>query len=179
MSATRVDFYQLSRDPVEKVVAALAGKVLASGARAVVVADDPDLRKRLSTALWDEPNSFLAHGEAGGPDDARQPVLIAADCAAPNGATIALIADGKWREEATGFERVLLLFDEAATETARMAAAVLRIEAARQCGWLGRALDRELLTEAIRQTDLLLVHYADPQLLADAASAASTGRPQG
>ena len=68
---------------------------------------------------------------------------------------------------------------EAAIETSRMAAAVLRVEAARQCGWLGRDLDRELLTEAIRQTDLLLVHYADPQLLADAATSASMGRPQG
>ena len=59
---------------------------------------------------------------------------------------------------------------EAAAQTRRMAAAVLRIEAARQCAWFGRELDRELLTEAIRQSDLLLVHYADPQLLAAAAS---------
>jgi Fe-S-cluster containining protein len=55
---------------------------------------------------------------------------------------------------------------EAAAQTARIAGAVLRIEAARQCAFFGRPLDRELLIEAIRQTDLLLVHYADPQLLA-------------
>ena len=54
----------------------------------------------------------------------------------------------------------------AAQQSARIAAAVLRVEAARQCGWSGRELDRELLTEAIRQSDLLLVHYADPQMLA-------------
>ena len=58
---------------------------------------------------------------------------------------------------------------EAAIESARVAAAVLRVEAARQCGWSGRELDRELLTEAIRQSDLLLVHYADPGKLAAAA----------
>jgi Fe-S-cluster containining protein len=63
---------------------------------------------------------------------------------------------------------------EAAIENARIAAAVLRVEAARQCGWSGRQLDRELLTEAIRQSDLLLVHYADPQRLT-----ASTDRPRG
>jgi Fe-S-cluster containining protein len=57
---------------------------------------------------------------------------------------------------------------EAAQRTADIAAAVLRIEAARQCRMFGRPLDRELLTEAIRQTDLLLVHYADPALLAGA-----------
>jgi hypothetical protein len=63
---------------------------------------------------------------------------------------------------------------EAAAQTARIASAVLRIEAARQCAFFGRPLDRELLTEAIRQTDLLLVHYADPQLL---AAISSTDRP--
>lgn len=55
---------------------------------------------------------------------------------------------------------------EAATHTARIASAVLRIEIARQCGRFRRAIDRELLIEAIRQSDLLLVHYADPALLA-------------
>ena len=65
---------------------------------------------------------------------------------------------------------------EAAQQSARIAAAVLRIEAARYCGWSGRELDRELLTEAIRRSDLLLVHYADPQLL---ATISSTDRQQG
>lgn len=55
---------------------------------------------------------------------------------------------------------------EAAARTARIAAAVLRIETARQCGMLRRPLDRELMIEGIRQSDLLLVHYADPGLLA-------------
>ena len=59
---------------------------------------------------------------------------------------------------------------DAAMESARIAAAVLRVEAARQCGWSGRELDRELLTEAIRQSDLLLVHYTDPQLLATSST---------
>jgi Fe-S-cluster containining protein len=61
---------------------------------------------------------------------------------------------------------------EAAEQTARVAGAVLRVEAARQCGWFGRELDRELLTEAIRQADLLLVHYADPSLLAASITSA-------
>jgi Fe-S-cluster containining protein len=59
---------------------------------------------------------------------------------------------------------------EAAGHTARVAAAVLRIEAARQCRMFGQPLDRQLLTEAIRQTDLLVVHYADQSLLASASS---------
>lgn len=58
----------------------------------------------------------------------------------------------------------------AAGHTARIAAAVLRVEAARQCRMFGQPLDRQLLTEAIRQTDLLVVHYADQSVLANAAS---------
>ena len=48
----------------------------------------------------------------------------------------------------------------------RIAAAVLRIECTRQCAMHQRPLDRALLKEAIRQSDLLLVHYADPDHLA-------------
>jgi Fe-S-cluster containining protein len=65
---------------------------------------------------------------------------------------------------------------EAAVHSARIASAVVRIEAARQCALFHRPLDRELMIEAIRQSDLLLVHYADPALL---AAASSTDRPQG
>jgi Fe-S-cluster containining protein len=64
---------------------------------------------------------------------------------------------------------------EAADETARLAHAVLRIECARQCRTSGRPLDRELLSNAIEQSDLLLVHYADPEAL---ATSPSTDRPR-
>lgn len=46
-----------------------------------------------------------------------------------------------------------------------MARAVLGVEAARQCLRADRALDRTLLKEAIRRSDLLLVHYAEPSKL--------------
>jgi len=38
---------------------------------------------------------------------------------------------------------------------------VLRVEAARACGEANRPLDGDLLFTAVRQTDLLLTHYAD------------------
>lgn len=62
----------------------------------------------------------------------------------------------------------------AVQNTARMAAAVLRVETTRQCAIFGRDLDRELMIEAIRQSDLLLVHYADPSLLATIAAPAGS-----
>jgi hypothetical protein len=46
--------------------------------------------------------------------------------------------------------------------------AVLRVECARACGDAGRPLDRDLLVQAIRQADLLLVHYVDSLAIATA-----------
>jgi hypothetical protein len=44
--------------------------------------------------------------------------------------------------------------------------AVLRVECARACGDVDRPLDRDRLVQAIRQADLLLVHYADSLAIA-------------
>jgi DNA polymerase III subunit chi len=90
--------------------------------RMLVVAGDEALRARLDTALWDAaPEDFLAHGHAGGPHDARQPILLSGTCEAANGATLIALADGQWREEAEGFERVFLFFDDGGRVEARHA----------------------------------------------------------
>ena len=47
------------------------------------------------------------------------------------------------------------------------AQSVLRVEAARQCAKARRVLDRPLLIEAIRQSDLLLVHKVSSRMLAE------------
>jgi hypothetical protein len=46
------------------------------------------------------------------------------------------------------------------------AVAVLRVEATRQAHANGRMLDRDLLREAFRQTDLLLIHLCPQEALA-------------
>jgi hypothetical protein len=53
---------------------------------------------------------------------------------------------------------------------------VLRVEAGRQCRAAGRILDGALLVQAIRQADLLLVHKASSQALADRLAAVEQGR---
>ncbi|MFA6219500.1 MAG: DNA polymerase III subunit chi [Erythrobacter sp.] len=116
---TRVDFYRLGRDPVDITVARLARKVMQSGERLLVVAGDPAQREALSRVLWAQDGAaFLAHGMAGTPDAARQPILLSDSAQAANGATTAIIADGRWREEASALSRVLLLFDAAARDAA-------------------------------------------------------------
>jgi Fe-S-cluster containining protein len=48
----------------------------------------------------------------------------------------------------------------------RIALALLRAEAARGCAEAARPLEPEILKEAVRRADLLLVHLADPEALA-------------
>lgn len=105
----QVDFYQLSRDPVERVVPSLASRVLDAGGKLLLVSGDAGQRAALSDALWAR-GGFLAHGEAGARHAERQPVLLSDRCEAENGARIAILADGEWREECSGFERTILLF---------------------------------------------------------------------
>jgi DNA polymerase-3 subunit chi len=118
----KVDFYQLGGAPVEGVIATLAGKLLEAGERVLVVAADEGALARLDRQLWDQGEaSFLPHGIAGGPDDARQPVLLSTTPDTPNLARNILIADGEWRDAALAFERAFHLFDEATLAGARMA----------------------------------------------------------
>ncbi|MEP2734729.1 MAG: DNA polymerase III subunit chi [Erythrobacter sp.] len=119
----KVDFWQLSSDPVEKVVALIAARVLGQDERLLIVAKDADQRKQLSRGLWQAgPDSFLANGEAGADESKRQPILLSAENDPKNGAENAashvIYADGEWRG-ADGFDRAFLLFDDSNVEAAR------------------------------------------------------------
>lgn len=115
----RVDFYQLSRDPIEVALPPLARKVIESGERLLVVCAEPAQRTKLSEGLWAAKDSFLANGEAGAGHEARQPILLSAEPDPANGARFIALADGQWREEALSFDRAFLLFDAATIEAAR------------------------------------------------------------
>lgn len=117
----KLDFWQVSRDPVEKVVALIAKRVLGEGARVLVVAADPAQRAAIARELWQAgPETFLANGEADAPGAERQPIVLSGDCAAPNGASHVILADGTFRET-EGFARAFLLFQPDAAPAARAA----------------------------------------------------------
>lgn len=117
----QVDFYQLTRDPAEKVVPAIAQKILDDGGRLLVVGDAGQL-DAVSNALWQwKPESFLAHGKAGAGKEAIQPILLSDSPEATNGARLVLIADGKWRDEVLSFDRAFYLFPPERTDDARAA----------------------------------------------------------
>lgn len=98
----------------------IARAAMRSGDRLLVVSGEETQRRALADSLWAfAPEEFLANGEAGGPHDARQPILIADACDATNGAKLLALADGEWREGAEGFARVFLFFTEEGRAQAR------------------------------------------------------------
>ncbi|MBK9010325.1 DNA polymerase III subunit chi [Novosphingobium sp.] len=115
----RVDFYQLSRGPVERELPPLARRVLETGERLLVVSADTAQLGRIDEGLWAGRESFLAHGRAGEPHQERQPILLADQLEPANGARFVALADGRWRDEAERFERVFLFFDLATIDDAR------------------------------------------------------------
>ena len=115
----KVDFWQLSRDPAEKVVTLIAQRVLDGGDRLLVVSADEEQRGSISRALWKAgAESFLANGEAGATGASSQPILLSSETEAANGASHVIYADGSFRD-AEGFDRAFLLFDDNTVEAAR------------------------------------------------------------
>ena len=117
----KLDFWQVTDDPVEKVVTLIAKRVLGEGERVLVVAADAQQRAAIARALWHAgPESFLANGEADAPGAEAQLILLSAEPVAVNGASHVILADGMFRD-APGFARVFLLFPPEAAPAARQA----------------------------------------------------------
>ncbi len=117
----QVDFYQLTRDPAEKVLPPLAQRVLDGGGRLLIVSDSAQLDV-ISAALWTwKADSFLAHAKAGEGDDSKQPILLSCEPAATNDAKFIALADGLWRDAALTFDRIFNLFPPSHTDNARAA----------------------------------------------------------
>jgi DNA polymerase-3 subunit chi len=118
----QVDFYQLTRDPAEKVLPAIAQRILDNGGRLLIISDDAGQLDAISAALWTaRADSFLAHAKSVEGDDALQPILLSQDTDAPNGAKFVALADGNWRSVTEDFERIFYLFPPEQTDNARSA----------------------------------------------------------
>ncbi|MBY0520815.1 MAG: DNA polymerase III subunit chi [Sphingomonas sp.] len=118
----QVDFYHLTARPLERVLPRIAERVVEGGGRLLIVAGDAGQRGALDRLLWNyAPESFLPHAVAGVGDDPVQPVLIAEDAVAANGARNIAIADAVWRDAALEFDRAFHFFDEERIIEARAA----------------------------------------------------------
>lgn len=118
----QVDFYHLALRPLDRALPQIAEKVVADGARLLIVAQDDAQRRTVDRMLWEyRPDSFLPHGCAGEGEDQLQPVLIAENVMAGNGARMIALVDGQWRDEALTFDRAFHFFGDDAIEAARLA----------------------------------------------------------
>ena len=123
----KVDFYHLTDQSLDRVLPQIAEKVLATGDRLLIVVADDAERGRLDRLLWTcTPDSFLPHAQLGASDDNVQPILLAPDLNAANGARNVALADGIWRPDALDFDRAFHFFDEARIVDARAAWKLLR-----------------------------------------------------
>ncbi len=115
-------FYHLTERPLEATLPVLLGKALEAGWRVEVRGRDPAQMDWLDRQLWQD-DGFLPHGQAGGPHDARQPVLLTTGSGG-NAARCVMSVGGAdvTATEIAALDRVCILFDgadAAAVETAR------------------------------------------------------------
>lgn len=119
-------FYHLTRAPLEVTLPMLLGKALGAGWRVEVRGSDAERMAWLDQKLWlGAEDGFLAHGLAGGPHDAQQPILLTmAGAPAVNAPACVMALDGAMitASEVVALERACILFDgndPAAVEVAR------------------------------------------------------------
>ncbi len=110
----RALFYHLTAAPLEDTLLILLGKSLEAGLQVDVRGTDQDALARLDERLWLGPEeSFLPHGLAGGPHDARQPILLttAAEARVDTACVMAIHGAPVTAAEAGSLSRLCVLFD--------------------------------------------------------------------
>ena len=127
---TEILFYHLEAQPLERVIPVLLEKTLERGWRAVVEAGSSERAEALDALLWTyRDESFLPHGQGGGPHDAHQPVLIVSDQSNANGAQVRFFVDRAVPKSGEGYQRLVYMFsghDPDAVAEAREAWKALR-----------------------------------------------------
>ncbi len=109
-----VYFYHLTRQPLEYTLPVLLDRAQQAGWKIAVRGTDPARMDWLDERLWLGPeDGFLPHGRAGGPHDAKQPILLTTEMQAANGPSCVMAVDGApvEPEEVNALERVCILFD--------------------------------------------------------------------
>ncbi|MGB7318382.1 MAG: DNA polymerase III subunit chi [Planktotalea sp.] len=119
-------FYHLTRQPLETTLPLLLGKARGAGWRCLVVGPNVARLEALDARLWHgNAADFLAHGLAGGPHDADQPILLSSQFCDTNKPACIMCIDGAdiTAAHVQNSERTCILFDgndAAATQSARV-----------------------------------------------------------
>jgi DNA polymerase-3 subunit chi len=110
---TEMLFYQLQRQPIERVLPNLLERSIGRGWRVVVQASSEERIDALDGHLWTfSDDSFLPHGTWRDSEAAEQPVLLTIHEHNPNSATVRFLIDGApVPGDAHAYERIVVLFD--------------------------------------------------------------------
>ena len=128
-----IGFYHLTRTRADAALPVLLGRTLSAGERAVVMCGSDDRVAALDTALWVCPDpDWLPHGTQASGNAPMQPIWLATDDTAPNGARFLFLLDGCASARLDAFLRVFVLFD--GRDDVAVAAARLRWRVAKDAG---------------------------------------------
>ncbi|MBO0757387.1 MAG: DNA polymerase III subunit chi [Bradyrhizobiaceae bacterium] len=110
---TEVLFYQLQRQPIEKVLPSLLEKSLERGWRVAVQSSSEERIEALDALLWTyRDDSFLPHGTYRDNSAADQPILLTLNGGNANRAAVRFLIDGSpIPTDAADYNRVVVLFD--------------------------------------------------------------------
>lgn len=112
MIMTRVDFYQLQKLSLEKVLPPLLEKIYNTGHRAVILLSSVTRVEILTSFLWTYArDSWLPHGNAADSYGALQPLWLTTVDENPNGADILVLIDGMNSAYKAQYDRCLDIFD--------------------------------------------------------------------
>jgi len=109
-----VFFYHLTHSPLEDTLPTLLGKARERGWRIELRGTDAARMESLDTELWQgQEEGFLAHGRAGGPHDAAQPILLTCGETAANAPQCVISVDGAdlGVDEIATLDRAMIIFD--------------------------------------------------------------------
>lgn len=107
-------FYHLTQNPLDVTLPQLLQKARGAGWRIAVRGRDLAQIDWLDQKLWlGREEDFLPHGQAGGPHDALQPILLTTTQDLPNGATCIMSVGGAdvTPDEVAKSDRICILFD--------------------------------------------------------------------
>jgi DNA polymerase-3 subunit chi len=109
---TEVYFYHLESRTLEQVLPTLLERSLERGWRAAVQASSAERVEALNSLLWAyREDSFLPHGTSSDGAPAAQPIYLTVEDDNPNGAAVRFLVDGATLEDASGYARVVYVFD--------------------------------------------------------------------
>ena len=111
---SRVDFYHLQSQTLEKVLPKLLLKAYAANKNIVVKIGTPERVEFINTELWTfNDESFLPHGSKKDGFAAQQPIWLTDEDDNPNNAEFLFLIDGAELEPAklTRYERIFNIFD--------------------------------------------------------------------